>query len=84
LKPKNFISLLQYNQLAGYLGENVKFPYCKPEILKMDFRQKIIFDQLMIKDGEDNDMDIIQIQEVDNFHKFLKPKLSEVGYDSVK
>jgi hypothetical protein len=67
---------------SGFFGTEKWFPYVSSKNLVMENRQLISFKQILKIKG-DSLIDIIGIQEVDNYYTFLKSSFLNEGYESV-
>lgn len=80
----NVINVVQFNMLAHYLANPMYFPYCKKKFLEKKFRQKLMMKNMKnLVTNNANPVDVICIQECDNYWSFLKKEFEKLGYDSV-
>ncbi|KAK9888902.1 hypothetical protein WA026_001123 [Henosepilachna vigintioctopunctata] len=71
---------LTYNTLSNrYTEMNLAFSYCPSEVLAIDYRKQLIYQEL-----KGYNADIICLQEIDNreYNNYFREKLSELGYVS--
>lgn len=76
--PTSTFTILTYNCLASDLAETKYFPQTNRAYLDFSYRSKLFEREL-----QSFDADIICLQEMhkDNFHQWLSPFLSQLGYD---
>jgi mRNA deadenylase 3'-5' endonuclease subunit Ccr4 len=77
--PTSTFTILTYNCLASNLAETQYFPQTNPIYLDFSYRSKLFEREL-----QSFNADIVCLQEMhkDNFHQWLSPFLSHLGYDN--
>jgi mRNA deadenylase 3'-5' endonuclease subunit Ccr4 len=76
--PASTFTILTYNCLASNLAETQYFPQTNPVHLDFSYRSKLFEREL-----QSFNADIVCLQEMhkDDFHQWLSPFLSQLGYD---
>lgn len=72
------LTILQYNILAGSLGQCRHFTFSRPEFLDWNLRRERILRTVL-----DVDADVVCLEELDDYWTFFGPVMRKHGFESV-